>query len=62
MRLTKSLRLLFLFLLIPIFAFSQIITIQGAVKDVKSEGLPGVSISESGTSNGTLSDLDGKLP
>ncbi|GHV40113.1 SusC/RagA family TonB-linked outer membrane protein [Bacteroidia bacterium] len=60
-RLTKSFRLLFLFLLIPVFAFSQTITIQGVVKDVTGEGLPGVAISEIGTSNGTFSDIDGKF-
>ena len=60
-RLTKSLRLLLLFLLIPVFAFSQTITIQGVVKDEAGEGLPGVAISEIGTSNGTLTDIDGKF-
>jgi TonB-linked SusC/RagA family outer membrane protein len=60
-RLTKSYRLLLLFLLIPVFAFSQTITIQGIVKDNTGEGLPGVAISEIGTSNGALTDIDGKF-
>lgn len=60
-RLLKSFRLLFLFFLIPTLAFSQNISIQGVVKDVTGEGLPGVAVSEVGTSNGTLTDIDGKF-
>ncbi|MDH6310117.1 TonB-linked SusC/RagA family outer membrane protein [Dysgonomonas sp. PFB1-18] len=60
-RLLKSFRLLFLFFLIPTLAFSQNISIQGVVKDVTGEGLPGVAVSEVGTSNGTLTDIDGNF-
>lgn len=60
-RIFKSLRLLFLFFLIPALAFSQNISINGVVKDASGDGLPGVAISEIGTSNGTLTDIDGKF-
>ncbi|MDR0824451.1 MAG: TonB-dependent receptor [Prevotella sp.] len=59
--LSKSFRLLFLFLLIPVFAFSQSISIQGVVKDATGETLIGVAVTEIGTQNGALTDIDGKF-
>lgn len=55
-------RFLFVFLLIltvSISAFPQTNKITGKVTDQTGEGLPGVSIIEKGTMNGTSSDLDG---
>jgi len=40
-------------------AFAQERTISGKVKDDNGEGLPGVNILEKGTSNGTVTDIDG---
>ncbi|MFV0537467.1 MAG: SusC/RagA family TonB-linked outer membrane protein [Dysgonomonas sp.] len=60
-RLTKSLRLLFLFLLIPVCVFSQTITVQGIVKDAAGEPVIGASVKETGTINGTITDVDGNF-
>jgi TonB-linked SusC/RagA family outer membrane protein len=57
----KSLRLICIFLLIPVFAFSQTKSIQGVVKDATGEPLIGVAITEVGTPNGTFTDIDGKF-
>lgn len=37
------------------------ITVTGTVKDTNGESLPGVSIIEKGTRNGTVSDIDGRF-
>ncbi|MFC4673336.1 SusC/RagA family TonB-linked outer membrane protein [Dysgonomonas termitidis] len=60
-RIFKSLRLLFLFFLIPALAFSQNISVNGVVKDIAGEPIIGVSVVESGTTNGTITDTDGKF-
>jgi TonB-dependent SusC/RagA subfamily outer membrane receptor len=60
-RIFKSLRLLFLFFLIPALAFSQNISVNGVVKDIAGEPIIGVSVVESGTTNGTMTDTDGKF-
>ena len=52
--------LLLLLLLFPFFAFAQTITVTGTVIDELGESIPGVNIMEPGTSNGTISDIDGK--
>jgi len=49
-------------LLLPAWAVSQTITVQGTVKDTRGEALIGVSILEAGsTSNGTITDLNGNF-
>ena len=52
----RNLFLLFAFLLSTNLIFSQNI-ISGTVADEEGNALPGVSIVEKGTSNGTVSDL-----
>ncbi len=37
-------------------------SIQGVVKDVKGDLVIGASVVEAGTTNGTATDLDGRLP
>lgn len=37
------------------------VSVQGVVVDTKGEPLIGVSILESGTTNGTITDIDGKF-
>ena len=61
--LRKSLRLLFLFVFIPAFAFSQdaLVTITGTVKDATGEEQVGVIVSEIGTGRGAATDIDGKF-
>ena len=53
---------LFLILcLIPLWAFSQDGTIKGIVKDINGESIIGVSVLEKGTTNGTITDIDGNF-
>lgn len=56
---SKSTRLLLLFFLLPMYLMAQNIIVQGTVKDASGEALIGVSVSEEGTTNGTMTDLDG---
>ena len=52
--------MLFLFLTVHFGAIAQSFSLQGTVKDVKGIPLPGVSISIVGTTQGTITDIDGK--
>ncbi|MDM8161438.1 TonB-dependent receptor [Labilibaculum sp. K2S] len=52
--------MLFLFLTAHFGAIAQSFSLQGTVKDVKGIPLPGVSISIVGTTQGTITDIDGK--
>lgn len=61
MKITKSLRLLYLLLFIS-FAIgvqAQMVTVHGTVKDVSGLGLPGVNVMEANSKNGTITNLDG---
>jgi len=53
------------FILIGLFvslgAFAQKITVTGQVKDPSNEGIIGASVVEKGTTNGTMTDMDGKF-
>ncbi len=53
--------ILFLLLLFSFSAFGQTITVRGTVRDVSRSALVGVSIVVDGTSNGTITDLDGRF-
>src|SRR5574344_1137054 len=57
--LKKSLGLLIIFIMIPLWAMSQHITVQGNIKDASGEALPGVNVVQVGSTNGTISDFDG---
>lgn len=57
----KLLGLLFLLCLMPLFAFSQNITVKGIVKDATGEPVIGASVIEKGTTNGITSDIDGNF-
>ena len=59
--LTRPLGLLFLFCFIPFWAFAQNITVKGLVKDMNGEPLLGVNVRDAGSSNGTVTDLDGNF-
>lgn len=64
MKVTIKKQLIFVLsmLLIPLWAFTQTVTVKGTVKDNKGEALLGVTILEQGsTSNGTITDLDGNF-
>lgn len=55
----------FFFILIGLFvslgAFAQKITVTGQVKDQSNAGVIGASVVEKGTTNGTMTDMDGKF-
>src|SRR5690606_32852376 len=51
--------LILMALLLSFSSYSQQITVTGTVTDPAGETIPGVNILEKGTSNGTVSDLDG---
>lgn len=57
----KPLGLLFLLCLIPLWAFSQNITVKGVVKDATGESVIGASVVQKGTSNGIITDIDGNF-
>lgn len=57
----KPLGLLFLLCLIPIWAFSQNITVKGVVTDTTGEPVIGASVVQKGTSNGIITDIDGNF-
>lgn len=55
----KNLLLLMLALLLPAFMYGQEQTVSGTVLDTYNMGVPGASIVEKGTTNGTITDFDG---
>lgn len=52
----KNLLLLMLALLLPAFMYGQEQTVSGTVLDTYKMGVPGASIVEKGTTNGTITD------
>lgn len=61
--LLKSRKILFalMAMLFSFSAFAQQLTVTGQVLDAQKESLIGVSVLEKGTSNGTITDLDGNF-
>lgn len=57
----RIISLIILTVFIPLLAFSQTATIKGTIKDVSGEPVVGASITETGTSNGIIADLDGNF-
>lgn len=55
----KPLGLLLLLCLIPLWSFAQNITVKGTVKDNFGESIIGANVTEKGTTNGMITDLDG---
>ncbi|MFV0555061.1 MAG: carboxypeptidase-like regulatory domain-containing protein, partial [Mangrovibacterium sp.] len=61
LKLSKGFFLAFLLsLLIPLAGFSQEATVKGKVVDKRGASIPGVSIVVVGTTNGTLTNIDGE--
>ena len=52
---------LLLCIFVPSLLVAQKSVISGSVTDITGQGMPGVSIVESGTTNGTISDFDGNF-
>lgn len=48
-------------MLLPISLFAQQIAVQGVVKDQTGETVIGASVMEKGTTNGTITDIDGRF-
>ena len=48
-------------LLLPLCLSAQQINLKGIVKDASGEGIPGASVVEKGTSNGTVAEADGSF-
>lgn len=57
---SKAVWLMLLFLL-PVMTMAQKVSVTGTVTDEGGMGLPGVSVVEVGTTNGTISDMDGNF-
>ena len=55
----RTISLLFLFSLLPVWALAQSITLQGTVQDATGEPIIGASVVETGTTNGTMTDTGG---
>ena len=53
--------ILIMFLLCPLLSFAQGHNVNGLVKDAGGMGIPGASVIEKGTMNGTVTDIDGKF-
>lgn len=57
----KPIGLLLLFCLIPLWSIAQNITVKGVVKDNFGESIIGANVTEKGTTNGMITDLDGNF-
>ena len=57
----RPLGLLLLLCLIPLCSIAQNITVKGIVKDNLGESVIGANVTEKGTTNGTITDLDGNF-
>ena len=57
----KTFGLIFILFFIPILIYAQNITVKGVVKDTHGELITGASVAEKGTTNGTITDIDGKF-
>lgn len=57
----KLLTLMFLLCLIPIWVNAQSQVVKGTVKDALGEAVIGANVTEVGTSNGTITDIDGNF-
>ncbi len=53
--------MLFLFISVPLFMMAQNINVKGVILDSNGAPLPGVNIVVMGTSNGTISNIDGEF-
>ncbi|MDR3119618.1 MAG: TonB-dependent receptor [Mediterranea sp.] len=57
----RPLGLLFLLCFVPLWTFAQTITVTGVVNDPLGEPVIGASVLEQGTTNGTITDIDGNF-
>ena len=57
----RPLVLLFMLCVIPLWSYAQSVRVQGIVKDNTGESVIGANVTEKGTTNGTITDLDGRF-
>ncbi|MDO4496715.1 MAG: TonB-dependent receptor [Bacteroidales bacterium] len=57
----KALAFVLMLVMMPLLAFAQDINVKGTVSDILGDGMPGVNIIQQGTTNGTISDIDGNF-
>jgi TonB-linked SusC/RagA family outer membrane protein len=57
--LKKTIGLLSLLIMIPIWVNAQNISVKGTIKDAVGDGIPGVNVIQTGSTNGTVSDFNG---
>ncbi|MDR0657385.1 MAG: TonB-dependent receptor [Mediterranea sp.] len=57
----KRQSLLFLLFLIPVWVYSQNITVKGVIEDASGEPVIGANILQKGTTNGIISDINGNF-
>jgi TonB-linked SusC/RagA family outer membrane protein len=55
----RSIGLLALMLMIPVWVLAQSITVKGTVKDANGDTMAGVNVLQVGTTNGIITDIDG---
>ena len=58
---TKPIIILLIFYFLSFEVFGQDASVSGKVSDPSGESVPGVNILEKGTSNGTVTDMDGNF-
>ncbi|MCD8262499.1 MAG: TonB-dependent receptor plug domain-containing protein [Bacteroides sp.] len=58
---SRPVGLFILLCLIPVWAFAQNVSVSGNVKDTSGEAVIGASVLELGTTNGTITDIDGNF-
>lgn len=58
--LKRSIGLLSLLLMIPVWVCAQNITVKGTIKDTSGESMPGVNVLQVGTTNGIITDINGQ--
>ncbi len=57
--LKRSIGLLSLLLIIPVWVCAQNVTVKGTVTDLNGESMPGVNVLQAGTTNGIITDIEG---
>lgn len=58
---SRGFSLLLVFLVFSTVVYAQRMSVSGVVNDALGEPLPGVNVVEKGTTNGTITDIDGKF-
>ncbi|MCE5330666.1 MAG: TonB-dependent receptor [Bacteroidales bacterium] len=56
----KEIIFLFFLFLVPAWAIAQTVTVRGTIKDTQGETLLGVNVLEVGTTNGTITNFEGR--